>query len=240
MAYSAAAATALDVVTKPQTAAFVSLCGKAAPVVCSAVFLAPLPTVANIASTKSVGNLPLLPYSSMAVNAFIWTLYGILNADSKIWFPNAFGLTMGLYYCSQFKKFVPKNANSLPGTLSQHVRYGALLMTFTLLAATGLDKSMASKIIGKLGVIVCMVLFASPLSALKDVIATKSASSIPLPFTLACMLNCFLWSVVGVFDMKDFNIYFPNILGLLSSIAQFALKLMYGNGSNPGAKTLPL
>jgi hypothetical protein len=49
-------------------------------------------------------------------------------------------------------------------------------------------------------------------------------------FTLGMGLNCFLWSVAGLFDLKDFNIYFPNILGLLSCIAQFALKIIYGNG----------
>ena len=61
-------------------------------------------------------------------------------------------------------------------------------------------------------------------------------------FTLACMLNCFLWSVAGIWEMEDFNVYFPNILGLLSSIAQFALKLMYGDGKGIKGeeKMLPL
>ena len=54
-------------------------------------------------------------------------------------------------------------------------------MMFTLLLATGLNKSLASLLIGKLGVIVCIVLFASPLAALKEVIATRNAKSIPLP-----------------------------------------------------------
>jgi solute carrier family 50 protein (sugar transporter) len=167
--------------TLVQAGALVDLCGKTAPVVCSGVFLAPIPTVANIVSQKSVGSLPLLPYSSMVVNAFIWTTYGILNAESKIWSPNAFGLLMGMYYCAQYQKYLPKHAKNLPGTLSQHARYGSLLMMFTLLLATGLNKSLASLLIGKLGVIVCIVLFASPLAALKEVIATRNAKSIPLP-----------------------------------------------------------
>ncbi len=181
MGYSTIAASALDAVAKPQTAAWVSLCGKAAPLVSSGLFVAPLPTIAQVAANKSVGSLPFLPYSSMVVNAFIWTVYGILNAESKIWSPNLFGLFMGLFYCSTYKKHVPRNASNLPGTLSQHTRYGGLLMTLTLLFATGLKKSVASTLIGKMGVIVCVVLFASPLSTLKEVVATKSAKSIPLP-----------------------------------------------------------
>jgi solute carrier family 50 protein (sugar transporter) len=181
MAYSTVAASALNVAVKAQPAAWVALCSKTAPLVSSAVFMAPIPTVANIMSTKSTGSLPLLPYSSMVVNAFLWMMYGILTKESKIWSPNAFGFVMGAIYCLQFSKHVPKKASSLPGTLPQHVRLGTIMMTFTLLAALTLDKALSTFLIGKIGVIVCVVLFASPLSTLKDVIATKSAKSIPLP-----------------------------------------------------------
>ena len=181
MAYSSVVANALNVAAKAQATAWVCLCSKSAPIICSGVFLAPVPTIANIMANKSVGSLPFLPYSSMTVNAFIWTVYGILNKEYKIWAPNAFGLIMGLGYCVQYSKYVPKNANNLPGRLNQHLQLGGLLMTFTILTAITLDKALASFIIGKLAVIVCVVLFASPLSTLKEVIATKSAKSIPLP-----------------------------------------------------------
>jgi solute carrier family 50 protein (sugar transporter) len=66
-------AMAAAVQTSP---AWVAACGKAAPLVSSGVFLSPLPTVQNIIREKSVGNLPLLPYSSMCVNSFVWMTYG--------------------------------------------------------------------------------------------------------------------------------------------------------------------
>jgi hypothetical protein len=74
-------------------------------------------------------------------------------------------------------------------------------------------------------------MFASPLSALKTVLQTKSAQSIPLPFTLATVANCFLWAVAGFKDFHDFNVYFPNSVGLGLGLTQAALKVMYGNGS---------
>lgn len=181
MAYASAAANVLNAATKAQPAAWVSLCSQTAPIVSSAVFMAPIPTIAKVRSSKSTGSLPLLPYSSMVVNAFLWMTYGILNKDSKIWSPNAFGLFMGLNYCLQFSKNVPKNASNLPGTMSQHFRFGSMMILFTMLVATMLDRGTASFLIGKLGVVVCVILFASPLSTLKKVLATKSAKSIPLP-----------------------------------------------------------
>ena len=78
-------------------------------------------------------------------------------------------------------------------------------------------------------------MFASPLSALKTVLKTKSAKSIPLPFTLATVLNCFLWSVAGLKDFHDFNVYFPNLVGLGLGLTQVALKLVYGDGSRSGS-----
>ena len=84
--------------------------------------------------------------------------------------------------------------------------------------------------VGNLGVFLCVCLFASPLSVALKVIQMKSARAIPLPFALASTLNCFLWSVTGLFDMKDYAIYLPNLLGLTFSLIQVVLKLIYGNG----------
>lgn len=90
----------------------------------------------------------------------------------------------------------------------------------------------ASQLIGNTAVVFCLLMFASPLSALKTVLRMRSARSIPLPFTLATILNCFLWSVAGLGQFKDFNIYFPNLLGLAFGLVQVGLKILFDYGSN--------
>lgn len=112
----------------------------------------------------------------------------------------------------------------------------AIILSNVFLAGC-VSKEMASQIIGKEGVLFCIILFASPLAALKHVIVSKSAASIPLPFTVACLFNCVAWSCVGIWLMEDFNIYFPNLLGLSCAIAQLALKVMYGD--RPKSTDLP-
>lgn len=74
-----------------------------------------------------------------------------------------------------------------------------------------------------------VLLFASPLAALKQVIESKSAASIPLPFTIASVINCFLWAVVGLYEMNDVYIWLPSVLGLCCALVQLALKLIYGD-----------
>jgi len=234
---------------------WVSLCSKTAPLTSIVLVMAPLPTIQKISQERSVGSLPLLPYSSLVGNAFVWVIYGtniksfkdvlcvvqnfisqtlwlgLLKSDAKVYIPNTVGVILGTYYFSQYMKYCQKSPrSSSSGLIEQHLLGVAALISCTLLLTATFTRKVATSIIGKLGVLLCILLFASPLSTLKKVLETKSAKSIPLPFTIACMLNCFLWSVAGVGDMKDFNIYAPNILGLASSIAQLMLKLMYGDG----------
>ena len=40
------------------------------------VSIAPFPTIRQVQRDKSVGGLPLLPYSSMVVNSAVWITYG--------------------------------------------------------------------------------------------------------------------------------------------------------------------
>ncbi len=77
-----------------QTAPWVVACGRAAPIVSSGLFLAPVPTVKKIVEQRSVGNLPLLPYSSMCVNAFMWSCYGTFDLHRS---------TLHLVLCIEFQ-----------------------------------------------------------------------------------------------------------------------------------------
>ena len=109
-----------------------------------------------------------------------------------------------------------------------------MFIFFNIFLAVWLPNDVASEFIGKEGVLFCIILFASPLAVLRHVIVTKSAASIPLPFTVACTMNCALWSIVGVWKIRDFNIYFPNLLGLTCAVTQLVLKAVYGNRAKAG------
>jgi solute carrier family 50 protein (sugar transporter) len=154
----------------------------------------------------------------------------MLKGLPKVWASNGVGFVLGLFYCWIFRENCSLTADNLPGTISQHGRVIlAIILSNVLLVVSGVGN--ASEIIGKEGVIICIILFASPLAALKHVIVTRSASSIPLPFTLACFVNCMAWSVLGWCITNDFNIYFPNFLGLSCAVVQLALKGLFGNRS---------
>lgn len=205
---------------------FVTLCGIISPFGSVVLSLAPLPTVLQISRDKTIGKLPLLPYSTMMSNSSLWLMYGLLENLTSVARCSVVGVTMGAFYITVFAQHCGPNTSNLPGTVMQHVKgVGAIILLNLCLAVSGVNY--ASQVIGKEGVIICIILFASPLATMQNVIATKSAESIPLPFTLACLFNCTAWFVAGYWQMKDFNIFFPNMLGIFSAAAQVALKIVY-------------
>jgi solute carrier family 50 (sugar transporter) len=208
------------------SSAFIGACGHIAPAAAIGVFLAPLPTLMQIRRERSVGDYPLLPYSSMVSNAFVWIVYGILQSQPKIWFPSIVGLVLGLLYFWNFVQYGPIKASTLPGSVTQHILGTVSLMMICLFAMI----TNGAVAVGIMGILLCVFMFGSPLSALRSVLKTKSAKAIPLPFTLASVVNCFVWSVTGLLDMKDYAIYVPNLLGLSFGLAQVGLKVLYGDG----------
>lgn len=164
-----------------------------------------------------------------------------MKGEPKIWSCNAFGFVLALYYCFVFvrnmgkgksmdQKLLDISTPTLPGSVRQHVQ--ALAVVFAAISILAVLKPFgpySETLIGNIGVTICVIMFASPLSIIKLVLEKKSAKSIPLPFTILTTLNCFMWAVFGWFGMKDVNVYLPNLLGLASGIVQVGLKLLYGN-----------
>ncbi len=200
---------------------WVSLSSKFAPYASTVVFMAPIPTILS----RKLGGLPLLPYSSMVANCFVWVVYGLLIKERKVWTTNAFGGSLGLVYCNEYRKYYPKASSDV--IISRHLYAVVGVAVLTTFLALALPERFAKTAVGTEGVVLCLLLFASPLATLKQVLEQKSAKSIPLPFTLACLVNCSLWTIVGWFELQDFMIYTPNFFGLLFALAQTCLKLLY-------------
>lgn len=206
-------------------------CGQLAPMLSIIVFLSPIPTIWKIKQDQCVGSLPLLPYSSMIGSTYLWVVYGYLKHSLPIMIANAPGFILGIYYVYYFTKYAPKSSATLPGSVRLHyIGIGAIISISTMvpLLLPLITKSIhASELVGISGVILTIALFASPLSAFQTVIVTKSAKSIPLPFTITTVGNCLLWTLYGLFDAHDPNLYVPNILGLSFGLIQVLLKIIF-------------
>lgn len=209
-----------------------------APWLSIVVFGAPIPTLKQVAKDRSVGNLPLLPYTSMVVSAFLWMTYGWLVQQPTIYMSNLVGMVMGLYYAIQFSKYAPTSSATLPGSVRHHIMVVAFIVATTLFFCTLLSSSRETSVIwiGRVAVVFCLILFASPLAALRTVLRTQSATCIPWPFTIASTVNCWAWVVVGVWDMQDPNVYITNGIALMFGLVQIGLKLVFKDGPEKKAE----
>lgn len=191
------------------------------------VFLAPMEAMNQI-KREGVGNLPLLPYSSMAVNGCVWATYGLLLSTPGIWLPNVTGALLGFYYWRTFHKACPDNVYWLPGTKDLHVIGGGLALAGVAACATMMPVATALNTLGIAGNVAVISMFGGPLASIQHVIATKNTKSMPFAFTCATFVNCSLWSLYGMCVLHDPYIWFPNMLGFGSSCVQLSLFAKYG------------
>ena len=85
------------------------------------LFFAPMQAMAEIRSKADTGRMPLLPYSAMCTNGFIWCTYGALLDNPAIWLPNVPAFILGAAYTAVFVQNCPKEANWLPSTTGVHI-----------------------------------------------------------------------------------------------------------------------
>lgn len=247
---------------------FVSLCGTVAPWTSIILTLSPLPTLLTIprgidiksdedveglipsTSKVTINSLPLLPYSSMAVNGSLWMMYGLLLKAPPLILCNFVGACLAFGYCLIFAakssplkndRYVDLSPSSnpgpslwtridLPSTVRTHLTVGATILGLGLTCFLGGMKNQ----LASLATLVCGVMFISPLVKLGAIMKSKSCppGTIPLPFTLATAVNCFLWSIYGIKGIKDIAVTAPNVFGLLCAISQFGVMLLYGGTSS--------
>jgi len=84
----------------------------------------------------------------------------------------------------------------------------------------------AKNSMGIIGIIILCGVYLSPLATFYKVIKDRDSSSISFLMTCALFINGVLWTVYGFF-FNDFYIWFPNAVGIASSILQFLLFFIF-------------
>eukprot|EP00922_Rhytidocystis_sp_ex-Travisia-forbesii_P061293 GHVS01090872.1.p1 GENE.GHVS01090872.1~~GHVS01090872.1.p1 ORF type:complete len:304 (-),score=51.92 GHVS01090872.1:149-1060(-) len=69
-----------------------------------AMQLTPSPTILSVSKSHSTGDLEPLPYVMLLLSATLWSIYGVLNKDLIIFFPNVVGIFLGIVYVFTYRK----------------------------------------------------------------------------------------------------------------------------------------
>lgn len=166
----------------------------------------------------------------MANLSFVLLVYGITKRDPRIITTYTIGLAMSLFYCAQYLHYCPPDATHLPHTPRLHRNVSLAVVSFVLCTTACLERELASLVVGIASVTLSCSMYVSPLSRLRTAIRERSAEDIPLPFAVVGLVNTFAWVVHGVFAKRDFVLWLPCAIGVVSTSTQILLNVLYRGG----------
>lgn len=189
----------------------------AGPVMFTGMQISSLRTALGIQKAKSTGDLSPLPFTSLAVNCFVWTLYGILQKDLTVLIPNAYGTVMGSIAAVIYQKYSERMHTKLYAA-------GALMCA----AAFKLFLEKNPSKIGLIGCSLAVLVCGSPLATLGTVLKNKSTASLPFANSFTTWLNALCWFSYGILVAHDIMIFGPNGVGLALASVQMLMFALFG------------
>ncbi|KAK7412926.1 hypothetical protein VNO78_04695 [Psophocarpus tetragonolobus] len=193
------------------------------------MFLSPVPTFWKIKKHRSTEDFSSLPYICTLLNCSLWTYYGIIKSgEYLVSTVNGFGIVVETIYIILFLIYAPKGIRAKTAILAvilDVIIFAAAIVT-TLLALQGEARSDA---VGTMGAGLNIVMYSSPLSIMKTVVATKSVEYMPFLLSFFFFLNGGVWLLYS-FLVRDVILGVPNGTGFLLGAIQLVLYAIYRNG----------
>nr|XP_043612276.1 bidirectional sugar transporter SWEET17-like [Erigeron canadensis] len=190
------------------------------------MFLSPAKTFWQIVKKGSTEEFESLPYICTLLNSSLWTYYGITKPGSYLVATvNGFGILVEIVYISLFLIYAPPRTRAKTAKVAFVV--DVLVFVGAVLATQfGMEGDMRIDVIGFMGAALNIVMYASPLSAMRLVVTTKSVEYMPFLLSLFLFLNGGVWTFYA-FLVQDWFLAVPNGTGFIFGFAQLALYSIY-------------
>ncbi|XP_024023670.1 bidirectional sugar transporter SWEET16 [Morus notabilis] len=190
------------------------------------VYISPANVFWRICKRGSTEEFESIPYVSKLLNAYFWIYYGLIKPDSLLVATvNMFGAVVEIIFLTIFLLFAPPRMKIrtaiLVVVLDVVFPAAAILCThFLLHGDTRID------VAGLLCVAFSMVAYASPLSAIKTLLLTKSVEYMPFLLSFILFLNGGVWTAYALLA-KDLFVGLPNGTGFFLGTLQLILYAIY-------------
>ncbi|KAI5070621.1 hypothetical protein GOP47_0014964 [Adiantum capillus-veneris] len=189
------------------------------------VFLAPLPTFFSIVKRRDTKSFSAVPYIVCLFSQMLWLYYGVLNPKGLLLVTiSSVGCGFETSYLIIYLVFATK-----PQKVYNFKLLGISLLSFLCIFLSTLFGAKGHKrltIVGLLGCINSICMYAAPLGVMKQVIATRSVEFMPFFLSFSLFLCGGIWSAYALI-VKDLFIGVPNGIGLLLGTIQLVLYLMF-------------
>lgn len=202
-------------------------------VVANVMFLASLPAVLDARAAGALGDLNPVPWAMILANCVAWLHYGFLQGNPYIFWSNALGSLLGLFYTMTGMALGDAAQRQQMENIA--LGFSAVHVLASYFSALKLKSAHAKQLLaGYIANAIVILYYAAPLSTMAAVLESKSASSIHGPLVAVNGANGALWLVYGL-TIGDPFVWVPNGTGSLLAGLQLALKAFYGDGAAPKA-----
>ena len=194
-------------------------------VLANAMFFSGVPGMLRCKRVGQLGSFNPLPFPVVLANCIGWIIYSLYIDDYFLFFANAPGAMLGMYFT-----LVGYGLSPYGSALRDQIERSAMALMFALLCVTlyiGLiaaDASLDHKrfTMGIFCNVVLLVYYAAPLSTIREVLAQRDSKSLYWPLALANTINGAAWFLYGV-ALGDPYLMAPNGVGAVLGGAQLAL-----------------
>jgi solute carrier family 50 protein (sugar transporter) len=159
----------------------------------NALYCSPVPALRERVKEGSLGSFNPLPSALMVLGTTSWVAYALSVKDPWIAATNVPG---AVFAYAQLVFLLPLMRRGRELTQVQGTIIGGVACTCLLwckLIFGGTSAAVRSQTLGIYATIICIILFASPLSTIATVLQTRSSESILAPLTLSQCANCLLY-----------------------------------------------
>ncbi|XP_047312812.1 bidirectional sugar transporter SWEET5-like [Impatiens glandulifera] len=192
------------------------------------LFLSPLPTFLNIWKARSVEEFRPDPYLATLLNCVMWVFYAlpmVHPGSTLVGTINGIGLFIELIYVFFYFFFSDqKKRKKILVMFGVGCIFVGIIVAVTMYAfETTKGRSM---LVGIVCVVLNAIMYASPLTVMKQVIRTKSVKYMPFWVSFVSSINAVIWLAYALLKF-DLYVTIPNGLGTLFGVMQLILYFTY-------------
>uniref|UniRef100_A0A5B7BQG6 Bidirectional sugar transporter SWEET n=1 Tax=Davidia involucrata TaxID=16924 RepID=A0A5B7BQG6_DAVIN len=192
------------------------------------VFLSPIGTFWRIVKHRSTEDFDSLPYICTLLNSSLWTYYGITKPGGfLVATVNGFGFIVETIYVALFLIFAPANMRAKTTILVAILDVG-FLAAAVVVTQLALQGDVRIDAIGFVCAGLNIVMYGSPLAAMRTVVTTKSVEYMPFFLSFFLFLNGGVWVFYALL-VHDYFLAVPNGTGFILGTAQLVLYAIYRN-----------
>jgi solute carrier family 50 protein (sugar transporter) len=155
------------------------------------------------------------------INCFCWYIYGDMIFSDQIKICNLIGAGSSLILICIYLLYEIKHY-TLDAILN-----ALIILTGSVSVYRGFTLVIDdNSIIGKICVVTALIVFLSPLQIIYKVIKDKTYFLIPVYTAIVSLFSTGCWIIYGL-SLKDLNIIFPNIIGMILGVVQIVIYYNY-------------